>query len=181
MPINNAFNIKHIEFEQVVIEENSIKEMINQITNGYCDNLFYSDVDNYFSNEFLVNTKRHIAIRYVDEIMTKNKLDTSTNNTINEKNEYDIFSVGEINMLHVFILKNSSKLYYDISGNIKLDKLEKLKDDIKKGLWDEYFDWDIDVYANVLAQKQSAFQLTRLVEEHQNKNINNNAIQDIQK
>ena len=49
-PINDLFQIEDVKFEHKLIDKDTISLMKGQVNKGNCDDLFFSDVDAYFSS-----------------------------------------------------------------------------------------------------------------------------------
>ncbi len=156
VPVGQAFKIEDIHFSSDEINKDSLAEMIIQVKNGYCDELFYVDVDKYYNSELIIKSKRDIAFRYINEVMLKTTLNKSVPEINFPSLWHENFSIREFNLILVFRKKNLDSWYYTRENNIDIEKVEKLKDEVRLGLWDEYLDWDFDSYSNLIAQKNSA-------------------------
>jgi hypothetical protein len=79
VPSNEIFNINNICFFERSTDKDEIDAMIQQIEKGYCDHLFFSDVDSYFSSNLRFNSVRNIGKKYVQNVLSKSKYDKTTN------------------------------------------------------------------------------------------------------
>ena len=78
VPSNETFKIREIHFVDTVVNDGDIDGIILQITQGYCDNLFYIDPDTYFASGFTLFAMRNAGKKYVTEILAKSKVNTET-------------------------------------------------------------------------------------------------------
>ena len=62
---DSKFDIQNIVFEKREIDKDEIEAIISQIQLGHCDQLFYIEPDNYFSENIRLKTLRYIAKRWV--------------------------------------------------------------------------------------------------------------------
>lgn len=59
--VNSDFNINDLHFRNTMIDKDEIDEMVQQIKKGNCDNLFFEDVESYFTSNLRVKTLRDIG------------------------------------------------------------------------------------------------------------------------
>ncbi|WP_407194918.1 hypothetical protein [Citrobacter farmeri] len=133
--------------------------MIKQIKNGNCDNLFYADVEKFFTENVRMNRIRKIAENYIENVMSLSSLKFDENNTpidiIKPDNWVDLFTPGELKTIQTFIQLLVDISYYDSRGNIKTEEMIKILSEIKSGMWDNYLLWDNTAYQNMQLQKKS--------------------------
>lgn len=177
MPISltdyKYFDIKNIAFEDIKIDSDEIDEIIGQIDNGNCDELFFLDPDTYFNNNLLINYKRDIAKRYVNNVFSQTRLIIKDDK---EQIEYPKewkrnFSQREIDILSIVEEKLCYIYYYDQDKKIpKKGILEELRKEIDIGLWDIYLDWSYDAYLNMKMQQNFALSTMTLFQQNFQKN-----------
>lgn len=155
-PVDEVFCIEHVRFEQEEIDRDTIKLMIEQINKGNCDELFFSDVETYFSSNSRLMAVRAVAKKYVDIDFSKSLYDKK-NNIINHPNlPTDQFTPGELNVLSVFRLRTCWEVYFDANGKAIPEKMSTLKKEIDLGIWDTYLFWDWESYQNMQTQCKMA-------------------------
>lgn len=74
-PINDLFQIEDVKFEHKALDKYTIDLMKGQVNKGNCDDLFFSDVDAYFSSNTRLLAVRAVAKKYVDIDFSKSKCD----------------------------------------------------------------------------------------------------------
>lgn len=140
---DSKFDIQNIVFEKREIDKDEIEAIISQIQLGHCDQLFYIEPDNYFSENIRLKTLRYIAKRWVREVFGKSKLDRSQNPIVivYPTNWWLGYTLGE--RLGIAVLRERISLdeYFDEQGLPKEDSIERLITDIDRGLWDSSFFW----------------------------------------
>ena len=155
-PVDESFCIEHIRFEREVIDKDTIKLMIGQVNKGNCDELFFSDVETYFSSNSRLMAVRAVAKKYVD-IDFSHCIYDKTKNAINHpKATIELFTPGELNVLSVFRMRTCWDLYFDGNGKAIPEKMTCLKKEIDLGIWDTYLFWDWESYQNLQTQSMMA-------------------------
>lgn len=76
---DSKLDIQNIIFERREIDKDEIEAVISQIEQGHCDQLFYIEPDNYFSENIRLKTLLYVAKRWVREVFGKSKLDRTQN------------------------------------------------------------------------------------------------------
>lgn len=149
----SKFDMQNIMFEKAEIDKDEISAIISQIKLGHCDQLFYMEPDNYFSENIRLKTLRYVAKRWVREVLYSSRLDkTSTPSLIKYPADWFAnFTLGEKLGIAVFKERIAVEEYYDENGNPKNEAIERLIADIDRGLWDSSFFWDIENYHSVTA------------------------------
>lgn len=154
VPSNESFNIREVHFIDIIVNQNDINGIINQITKGYCDNLFYIDPDTYFASNFTLFALRNVGKKYVKEILAKSKVNTETN-VLTEPAELGmVFSLGEYKAIQVLREQVRDQMYFDKNGEPIKEKIDTLLKDIDLGLWDSYLMWNFENYQSVKAHIQ---------------------------
>ena len=160
-------------FEKREIDKDEIEAIISQIQLGHCDQLFYIEPDNYFSENIRLKTLRYIAKRWVREVFGKSKLDRSQNPIVivYPTNWWLDYTLGE--RLGIAVLRERISLdeYFDEQGLPKEDSIERLITDIDRGLWDSSFFWDIENYRSVTATSSLNNIISQLLNNNQNYTI----------
>jgi len=153
--VNETFNINSVCFIDKIVDKNTIDEMINQIKNGYCDNLFYLDPESQFSTNSLF-TLRNVAKRYVTEVLSKSYLKRENNiSTFNCESGWEkLFTLGELKPILIFSEQVGVPLNFDDSGKPDPNKMQSLLKDIDLGLFDSYLMWNYETYLNVKNQNK---------------------------
>ena len=155
-PVDDVFCIEHVRFEHEEIDRDTINLMIEQINKGNCDELFFSDVEAYFSSNSRLLAVRAVAKKYVDIDFSKCDYD-KTKNVINHPNfPIELFSPGECNVISVFRLRTNWDTYFDANGKAIPEKMTTLKKEIDLGIWDTYLFWDLESYQNMQNQSNMA-------------------------
>lgn len=154
VPSNETFKIKEIHFVDTVVNEGDIDGIILQISQGYCDNLFYIDPDTYFASGFTLFAMRNAGKKYVTEVLAKSKVNTETNMLMEPVNLGAVFTLGEYKAIQVLRDQVRDQMYFDKNGQPIKEKIDSLLKDIDLGLWDSYLMWNFENYQSVKAQIQ---------------------------
>ena len=168
-PIDDLFRIENVEFEKKFISKDVIALMKGQVNKGNCDDMFFSDVDAYFSSNTRLLAVRAVAKRYVDIDFSKCKCDYGKMVIHHPMPLSDLFTPGEQNILTVFRARSCSTDYFDQNGNAIPQKMEELKKEIDLGLWDTYLFWDWESYQNMQNQNSLAITVTNMMNINANK------------
>lgn len=155
-PIDDLFNIEDIKFEHKPIDKDTIDLMKGQVNKGNCDELFFSDVDAYFSSNTRLLAVRAVAKKYVDMDFSKCEWDNENNVLSHSKDLQLMFTPGELNIISVFRVRSCWRDYFDKNGKPILEKMDELKKEIDLGLWDTYLFWDWESYLNLQNQNYLA-------------------------
>ena len=154
IPSNETFDIRNVHFVDAVICENEINDIILQITNGYCDKLFYMDPDTYFGSNFTLFAMRNAGKKYVSEILARSKVNMETKMLTEPNDLGTLFSLGEFKAIQVLRELVRDQMYFDKNGEPIKEKIDTLLKDIDLGLWDSYLMWNYENYQSVKAQIQ---------------------------
>lgn len=57
----DIFDIKNIKLKEIPIDSEEIAAMIEQIDSGNCDNLFFIDIESYFTSNLRLNAVRDVG------------------------------------------------------------------------------------------------------------------------
>lgn len=150
----DTFNIKEIRFGNRTIDSIEINDIILQIEKGHCDNLFFLEVDSYFSSNIRTETIRSIAKRFIEEVLTNSKVDFNERKIIYPKNWFNNFTYGEKINTSVFREVTNNEEYFDENGSPIKEKLKEVSKEIDLGLWDNYLFWDYNAYASIVSQNK---------------------------
>lgn len=153
-PVDETFCIEYIRFEKEVIDKDTIRLMIGQIKKGNCDELFFSDVESYFSSDSRLMAVRAVAKKYVDMDFSHCTYDKKNNVISHLKLLTELFTPGEINVLSVFKTRTCWDTYFDGNGKAIPEKMTCLKKEIDLGIWDTYLFWDWESYQNLQSQSR---------------------------
>lgn len=153
-PVDETFCIEYVRFEHEEIDRGTIRLMMEQIKKGNCDELFFSDVESYFSSDSRLMAVRAVAKKYVDIDFSHCTYDKKNNVISHPKLLTELFSPGEINVLSVFKLRTCWDSYFDGNGMAIPEKMTSLKKEIDLGIWDTYLFWDWESYQNLQYQSQ---------------------------
>lgn len=162
IPSSQPFNINEVCLGDQVISADYVDDVVTQLNNGLCDDLFFKDVDDYFSTNLRLMNLRKIAQRYVEKVLSKS-IFINPNTIQHTPNWIDEFSPGELESIMVFREKVANPLYYNIDGHADPKKLDKLQEEIKIGLWDNYLFWDFSSYQNVNNQNNIAALMAKIL------------------
>lgn len=169
-PINDVFKIEKVRFEKKIIRKEVLDLMKEQVNKGNCDDMFFIDVDAYFSSNVRLLAVRAVAKKYVDFDFSKCKLDVKNMVVNHPKDMFEQFTPGEINILSVFRSRTCLSSYFDNNGNPNINKMEELKKEIDLGLWDTYLFWDWESYINLQNQNNLAVAMKGIIELNQQQN-----------
>lgn len=151
-PITGEFDIKNVSFFNEKISLSAIDDMKDQIESGNCDKLFFLDIEKYFNEDLRIRTMRDVAIRFVNDVAKKSKLNTETRKRIFDDGWENSLSLGQFNTIIVFSSKINDTSLYTKEGNPKIDSFDSIIEEIKVGLWDKYLNTDELEYNNLQAQ-----------------------------
>lgn len=161
IPIANEKFVKSndysIVFRNEIIRESDIVATKSQISSGKYDHLFFDDPDEYFSRNVLRDYKRSIAIKYLNNVFLRTKLDIDKKTVKYPENWMEEFTFGEMNI--VLIIREKlleTTLYEDTTGLPKQQCVQDIVNEINIGLWDAYLDWAYEAFSNVQTQKNFA-------------------------
>lgn len=115
-PVDDSFHIENVRFEHEEIDKETIELMIGQVNKGNCDDLFFSDVEAYFSSNTRLMAVRAVAKKYVDMDFSKCEWDNENNVLSHSKDSLQLFTPGELNIVSV--------LEFVLVGEIILIKME---------------------------------------------------------
>ena len=155
--------------------------MIGQVNKGNCDDLFFSDVETYFSSNTRLMAVRAVAKKYVDIDFAYCYYYKQKDQIMHTKIATDLFTPGKLNILAVFKLRSSWDTFFDLNGKVILEKLNNLKKEIDLGIWDTYLFWDSESYLNIQTQNRMANVITNVVLQNleaQQKGLTNKDILD---
>ena len=155
-PVDESFCIEHVRFEKEIIDKDSIKLMMGQVNKGNCDELFFSDVETYFSSNSRLMAVRAVAKKYIDVDFSHCVYDKKDNVISHPKTVTNLFTPGEINVLGVFKMRTCWDTYFDDNGKAIPEKMACLKKEIDLGIWDTYLFWDWESYQNLQTQSRMA-------------------------
>ena len=168
----DIFDIKNIKLKEIPIDSEEISAMIEQIDSGNCDNLFFIDIESYFTSNLRLNAVRDVGKKYVNEVLAKSYIDKSTPDIINNPIDwFKAFTPGELQILSVLRYRLANAEYFSINGNPNMEKINTLLREIEIGLWDSYLFWDYDSFMNIQAQNKMASAMQKVFS--QNPQIDN--------
>lgn len=179
--VDDSFHIENVRFEHEEIDKETIELMIGQVNKGNCDDLFFSDVETYFSSNTRLMAVRAVAKKYVDIDFAYCYYDKQKDQIMHTKIATDLFTPGKLNILAVFKLRSSWDTFFDLNGKVILEKLNNLKREIDLGIWDTYLFWDSESYLNIQTQNRMANVITNVVLQNleaQQKGLTNKDILD---
>lgn len=179
--VDDSFHIENVRFEHEEIDKETIELMIGQVNKGNCDDLFFSDVETYFSSNTRLMAVRAVAKKYVDIDFAYCYYDKQKDQIMHTKIATDLFTPGKLNILAVFKLRSSWDTFFDLNGKVILEKRNNLKKEIDLGIWDTYLFWDSESYLNIQTQNRMANVITNVVLQNleaQQKGLTNKDILD---
>ena len=159
IPTNEVFNIRKIYFVDPIIDKDEIDGIILQIRKGYCDNLFYIDPDTYFAANYTLLALRNVAKKYVQEVLAKSKCDKNKRVWYPE-NWISNFGIGEYLSLRIIHEQLCLDYLYNNDGVVREEMIEKIINEIDRGLWDNSLQNNYELYKNAKSQiaMNNAFQ-----------------------
>ena len=166
--LDTPFDIARVRFESKPIDKGTLSLMKGQVNKGVCDDMFFSDVDSYFSSNLRLLALRAVAKKYVDIDLSLCICDKKSR-VVNHPMEMSRqFTPGEMCALYVFRAKSCMLDYFDENGRAIPDKMERLKEEIDLGLWDNCFYWDYEAYQNIRNQNQMAMVFSKYMKTSEN-------------
>lgn len=157
VPTKDTFDIKSIRFKDITIDKDEIIAMIVQIDNGNCDNLFFTDIESYFTTNLRLNAVRNVGKKYVEEVHAKSWVEKEKPNTIvNPVDWYKQFTPGELHTILVLRTQLANTDYFSQNGRADSNKIKDLIREIEIGLWDNYLFYDHESFTNIQAQHNLA-------------------------
>ena len=151
------FDIKNLRLKDIIIDRDEIDAMIQQIEKGNCDNLFFIDIESYFTSNLRLNAVRTVGKKYVEEVQSKSRVEKDAPNTIvSQPDWHKVFSPGELQIIFVLRIQLANTAYFLPDGNADPVKMKTLIREIEIGLWDNYLFWEYESYQNIRAQHNLA-------------------------
>lgn len=151
------FDIKNLRLKDIIIDRDEIDAMILQIEKGNCDNLFFIDIESYFTSNLRLNAVRNVGKKYVEEVQSKSRVEKDAPNTIvSQPDWHKVFSPGELQIIFVLRIQLANNAYFLPDGNADPVKMKTLIREIEIGLWDNYLFWEYESYQNIRAQHNLA-------------------------
>lgn len=151
------FDIKNLRLKDIIIDRDEIDAMIQQIEKGNCDNLFFIDIETYFTSNLRLNAVRNVGKKYVEEVQSKSRVEKDAPNTIvSQPDWHKVFSPGELQIIFVLRIQLANTAYFLPDGNADPVKMKTLIREIEIGLWDNYLFWEYESYQNIRAQHNLA-------------------------
>ncbi len=151
------FYIKNLRLKDIIIDRDEIDAMIQQIEKGNCDNLFFIDIESYFTSNLRLNAVRNVGKKYVEEVQSKSRVEKDAPNTIvSQPDWHKVFSPGELQIIFVLRIQLANTAYFLPDGNADPVKMKTLIREIEIGLWDNYLFWEYESYQNIRAQHNLA-------------------------
>lgn len=151
------FDIKNLRLKDIIIDRDEIDAMIQQIEKGNCDNLFFIDIESYFTSNLRLNAVRNVGKKYVEEVQSKSRVEKDAPNTIvSQPDWHKAFSPGELQIIFVLRIQLANVDYFLPDGNADPAKMKTLIREIEIGLWDNYLFWEYESYQNIRAQHNLA-------------------------
>ncbi|WP_290016279.1 hypothetical protein [uncultured Alistipes sp.] len=164
MPTKDAFDIRNLRLKDIVIDKDEIDGMIQQIEKGNCDNLFFEDIESYFTSNLRLNAVRNVGKKYVEETLSKSYLRRGTPDQIVRPDDwYKSYTPGELQTIFVLSKQLANSSYFLSDGKIDREKIGVLIREIEIGLWDTYLFWEYESYQNIRAQYDLASVIQNVV------------------
>jgi len=153
MPTKDAFDVRNLRLKDIVIDKDEIDGMIQQIEKGNCDNLFFEDIESYFTSNLRLNAVRNVGKKYVEETLSKSYLRRGVSDQIVRPDDwYKSYTPGELQTIFVLSKQLANSSYFLSDGKIDREKIGSLIREIEIGLWDTYLFWEYESYQNIRAQ-----------------------------
>lgn len=166
--LDDLFDIARVRFESKPIDKDTISLMKGQVNKGICDDMFFSDVDSYFSSNLRLLALRAVAKKYVDidlSLCICDKKSLVVNHPMEMSRQ---LTPGEMCALYVFRAKSCMSDYFDENGRAIPEMMGRLKKEIDLGLWDNCFYWDYEAYQNIQSQNQMAIIFSNIMKANAN-------------
>lgn len=161
--LDAGFNLEEVCLEKMAIDKDELSAISGQIQKGLCDNLFYLDPDTYFKADMRIKTLRALAVRWVNEVLSKSTITRETNAVLYPLDWFKAFSWGEKLALAVFKQRVCVNEYYDERGAASSAKMAKLVKEIDLGLWDGCLFWDFENYQSMKSTNDLNSTLSRII------------------
>lgn len=159
--VNDQFNIDHVFLDDVDINKNDIKKMINFVKHGFCDDLFFKEIgENFFNSSPKIVYAREIALKVIEAARTLQK--SPENNEILIKAANISWYQFEI----VFVWWISISPYQD--NEIINDEIDTIIKSINDGIFDHLFYWDSRNFFNVHQTRLMASNFNEMVQSQRN-------------
>ncbi len=156
-PFKDTINVKNLRFRDVSIDKDEISAMKIQIENGYCDNIFFEDIETYFTANLRLNAVRDVGKKYVEEVHAKSYVEKTEPNKIVNPADWDkSFTPGELQTILVLRAQLANLDYFSQNGHADPSKIRDLIKEIEIGLWDNYLLCDYEAFLNLRAQHELA-------------------------
>ena len=164
MPTKDAFDVRNLRLKDIVIDKDEIEVMIQQIEKVNCDNLFFEDIESYFTSNLRLNAVRNVGKKYVEETLSKSYLRRGTPDQIVRPDEWNkSYTPGELQTIFVLSEQLANSSYFLSDGKIDREKIGVLIREIEIGLWDTYLFWEYESYQNIRAQYDLASVIQNVV------------------
>ena len=164
MPTKDAFDIRNLRLKDIVIDKDEIDGMIQQIEKGNCDNLFFEDIESYFTSNLRLNAVRNVGKKYVEETLSKSYLRRGTPDQIVRPDDwYKSYTPGELQTIFVLSKQLANSSNFLSEEKIDREKIGVLIREIEIGLWDTYLFWEYESYQNIRAQYDLASVIQNVV------------------
>lgn len=153
VPTTDTLNVKALRFCDSIIDEEEVNAIMAQIENGNCDNLFYEDIETYFTSNLRLFAVRSVGKKYVEKVLSKSHIDKDNPNMIIYPIDWSKhFTPGEFQTILVLHMQLANINYFTVEGISNSAAIETLLREIEIGLWDNYLFFEYESFQNVRAQ-----------------------------
>ena len=157
VPTTDTLNVKALRFCDSIVDEEEVNAIITQIESGNCDNLFYEDIETYFTSNLRLYAVRSVGKKYVETVLSKSHIDKDDLTMIKYPIDwFKEFTPGELQTILVMHMRLANTDYFTKEGNSDMNAIKTLLREIEIGLWDNYLFFEFESFQNIKAQSNLA-------------------------
>jgi hypothetical protein len=152
--IDDSYDVEHVHFDDKAVDKRAIEKMCDFVKRGLCDDLFFKEIGADFYNASpKIILARDLAIRFLDGWATQPNTATIADVMRAARVNTNQFQVIEIFYKTVDVIEN---------GNAAAAKIDAAKQNVRNGVFDHLFYWDVRAYENMNSQRTLADTVNRL-------------------
>lgn len=152
--INDSYDVNHVRFDDIEVDEKAIGKMKDFVEKGLCDNLFFKEIEsNFYNASPKIVFARNLALKFINTLASQ-----AGNATI-----MHVLGAAKINLNQfqiIAVFQQTVDVFLD--DNVCKHKIDDAKDNIRNGVFDHLFYWDIRAFNNLNSQKNLADKLVNL-------------------
>ncbi len=153
--IDDCYDVSHVIFDDKQIDKAAITKMKDFVTKGLCDDLFFKEIGADFYNASpKIIFARNLAVSFLDALGLQSNAATIS----------DVLRAAKINLNQYQVIEVFwNTVIFTNDNKICTDKINEAKINVKNGIFDHLFYWDIRAFANMNSNRSLADNLNRLV------------------